>query len=160
MVAGQVDIALDVVDALWSRRCLPQHRFLPETRFLLHGKPVDSATFESLAIGRLTAALPDASVRVRRVLHQGDTVAMRATCSGTHTSELFGVPATGRTVSFHAAAWFKFAGSHVAALHFHWNGFAPMLPLREAYEQLLNSSTRGPSRGVAPGGMHGGDAGG
>ena len=152
MVAGQVDIALDVVDALWVRHSLPQHHLLPETQFLLHGQPVDRATFESLAIRRLTTALPDASVRVRRVLHQGDTVAMRATCSGTHSSELFGVPATGRTVSFHAAAWFIFTGMRLATLHFHWNGFAPIVPLRQAYEQLISSTTHGTSRSAMQGG--------
>lgn len=149
MAARQVEIALDVVDALWSKRSLPQHHFLPEARFLLHGRPVDRSTFVSLAIGRLTAALPDASVRVRRVLHHGDTVAMRATCSGTHTSELFGVPATGRTVSFHAAAWFLFSGSLLTTLHFHWNGFAPIQPLRAAYEQLMSTATRSQPGGAS-----------
>ena len=149
MAARQVEVALDVVDALWSQRCLPQHHFLTDARFLLHGSPVDRTTFETLAIGRLTTALPDASVRVRRLLHQGDTVAMRATCSGTHTAELFGVPATGRTVSFHAAAWFVFFGSLLSALHFHWNGFAQIQPLRAAYEQLMHATTRG-SQGANP----------
>lgn len=142
MAASQVDIALEVIDALWVRRVLPHQHFLPDAQFLLHGQPVDRAAFESLAVGRLTAALPDASVRVRRVLHHGNTVAVRATCSGTHAAELFGVPATGRTVSFHAVAWFEFSGSQLATLHFHWNGFAPILPLRAAYEQLMSTATR------------------
>jgi predicted ester cyclase len=137
---GQVEVALQVVECLWSARTLPGDHFTGDCRFLLHGRAISRAEFERLSQHALSRAMPDASVRVRRTLHEGDAVAVRATTSGTHTGELFGVPATGRTVSFNCIAWFNFAGLQVRELHIHWNGLALVRPLWDAYDRLTRDA--------------------
>jgi hypothetical protein len=137
---GQVEIALRVVECLWSERTFPGEHLAADCSFLLHGRAIPRAEFEHLSQHALGRAIPDASVRVRRTLHQGDAVAVRATTSGTHTGELFGVPATGRTVSFNCIAWFNFVGLQVRELHLQWNGFAPIRPLWDAYDRLTRDA--------------------
>ena len=141
---GQVEVALQVVECLWTLRSFPAEHFADDCRFLLHGRAITRAEFEHLSQRALSRAVPDASVRVRRTLHEGDAVAVRATTSGTHSGELFGVPATGRTVSFNCMAWFNFSGLQVRELHIHWNGLAPVRPLWDAYDRLTrDASVRG-----------------
>lgn len=137
---GQVEVALQVVECLWSTRAMPGGHFTGDCRFLLHGRAISREEFERLSLHALSRAMPDASVRVRRTLHEGDAVAVRATTSGTHTGELFGVPATGRTVSFNCIAWFNFSGLQVRELHIHWNGLAPVRPLWDAYDRLTRDA--------------------
>jgi steroid delta-isomerase-like uncharacterized protein len=50
-------------------------------------------------IGAFRRAFPDLHVTVDEVLVDGDRVASRTTIRGTHTGDLMGIPATGRTVS-------------------------------------------------------------
>lgn len=137
---GQLEVALQLVERMWSWRMFPGEHFTDDCRFLLHGRSVPRADFEHLSQHALSHAMPDASVRVRRTLHQGHRVAVRATTTGTHTGELFGVPATGRTVSFNCIAWFGFAGLKVSEMHIHWNGFAPIRPLWDAYDRLTRNA--------------------
>lgn len=137
---GQLEVALQVVERLWSQRVFPGEHLADDCRFLLHGRAISRVDFERLSQHALSRALPDASVRVRRALHEGDRVAVRATTSGTHAGTLFGVPATGRTVTFNCMAWFCFAGLKVRELHIHWNGFAPARPLWDAYDRLTRNA--------------------
>ncbi len=45
-----------------------------------------------------------------------DTIAVRMTFSGNHQSEFFGVPATGRRISWRGAAFFTFRQARISAL--------------------------------------------
>jgi len=54
---------------------------------------------------KVRAAFPDFHNEVLAVLVDGDHAAVRLRCTGRHDGELFGVPATGRQVVYHAAAF-------------------------------------------------------
>lgn len=61
------------------------------------------------------AAIPDAHVRVERLVAEGDTVAVEWTSSGTHQGTLMGIPATGKHVSFKGVSVLKYrAGVAIA----------------------------------------------
>lgn len=51
-------------------------------------------------IARIRMIFPDIAVSIEDQLADGDKVATRWTLSGTHSGELWGIPATGRRVSY------------------------------------------------------------
>lgn len=53
------------------------------------------------------AAFPDLHVEVNDLVAQGDVVATRLTFTATHKSEIFGVPATNKIVSFESMEFFR-----------------------------------------------------
>jgi steroid delta-isomerase-like uncharacterized protein len=57
------------------------------------------------------AAIPDAYVRVDRLVAEGDTVVVEWTSSGTHCGKLMGIPATGKPVSVKGVSIIKYRGS-------------------------------------------------
>ncbi len=143
----QVETALRIVDQFWSRHLFPDELFTSDAAFALQGRAVDRSELTRLTGHALAAALPDASVRVRSTLQGDDIVAVRATTTGTHAGRLFGVPATGCTVSFNCVGWFAFGGDRVCRLDIHWNSFAPVRPLWEAYDRLTRSADAGRAAG-------------
>jgi len=54
-------------------------------------------------------ALPDAQVKIEFQLAEGDKVATRYSWSGTHQGEYFGIPATGKRVSWTVTVTFRIA---------------------------------------------------
>ncbi len=54
------------------------------------------------------AAIPDAHVRVDRLVAEGDTVVVEWTSSGTHRGTLLGIPATGKRVSVKGVSIIKY----------------------------------------------------
>jgi steroid delta-isomerase-like uncharacterized protein len=61
------------------------------------------------------AAIPDAYVRVDRLVAEGDTVVVEWTSSGTHRGKLMGIPATGKPVSVKGVSIIKYRGSLAVA---------------------------------------------
>jgi steroid delta-isomerase-like uncharacterized protein len=59
------------------------------------------------------SALPDAQVKIEFQVAEGDRVVSRYTWSGTHKGEWFGVPATGKRVSWTATATMRVAGGKI-----------------------------------------------
>jgi steroid delta-isomerase-like uncharacterized protein len=47
----------------------------------------------------IRAGMPDAHVQLHDVMGEGDRTVVRMTVTGTHTGDLFGLPATGRQLS-------------------------------------------------------------
>src|SRR4051794_5026808 len=58
-------------------------------------------------------ALPDWHSDVERLVAEGDIVVEEFTASGTHRGELFGVPATGRTLTLHGVNTFRVDGDRI-----------------------------------------------
>jgi steroid delta-isomerase-like uncharacterized protein len=58
-------------------------------------------------------AFPDFHNHLDNLLAEGDTVVARLTYTGTHRGELFGIPPTGRRVSYAGVAFFRVAGRHI-----------------------------------------------
>ena len=56
---------------------------------------------------KVHAAFPDFRNEVRELLTDGERAAVRLNCSGRHGGELFGIAATGLTVSYDAAAFLR-----------------------------------------------------
>jgi steroid delta-isomerase-like uncharacterized protein len=56
----------------------------------------------------LWGAFPDLTIHIDDLVAEGDEVVWRITASGTHRGAFFGVPATGKSVSFGAHYTFRF----------------------------------------------------
>lgn len=65
-------------------------------------------------LARLKKGFPDLTVTIDEMIAEGDRVAIRATWTGTHTSEIFGMPPTGRIISFSGAVFWRIEGDRIA----------------------------------------------
>lgn len=81
--------------------------------FIDHGAPPDAPHGpEGVKAWMRTvyAAFPDLSVVLEDVVAEGDRVAVRAVWSGTHQGPIFGVPATGKHVTFGGMVFWRIDG--------------------------------------------------
>jgi len=67
-------------------------------------------------VDRVRTALGDYRSDIGEMVEELDTIAVRMTFSGNHQSEFFGVPATGRRISWRGAAFFTFRKGRISAL--------------------------------------------
>jgi len=67
-------------------------------------------------VDRVRGALGDYRSDIGDMVEQGDRIAVRMTFSGNHQAEFFGVPATGRRISWSGAAFFSFRDRRICAL--------------------------------------------
>ena len=91
----------------------------PDARF--HGLPPDfGADRDGITefFRALRAGIPDATIAAQDLLVDGDRVAVRFTLTGTHTGELFGVPAGGTRVDVEGITILRFRDDRVAE---RWN---------------------------------------
>ncbi|MCA1707866.1 MAG: ester cyclase [Actinobacteria bacterium] len=65
----------------------------------------------------LFSVFPDHRFDIEDAVADGDTVAVRGTCSGTHEGELWGIPPTGEHFAVQQVHWFRVADGKVAE---HW----------------------------------------
>ncbi|MGI8911649.1 MAG: ester cyclase [Rubrobacteraceae bacterium] len=65
----------------------------------------------------LFAVFPDHRFDIEDAVANGDTVAVRGTCSGTHEGELWGISPTGERFAAQQVHWFRVADGKVAE---HW----------------------------------------
>jgi steroid delta-isomerase-like uncharacterized protein len=70
-------------------------------------------TYQSVMAG-FWAGLPDAAAAEEDMIDAGDTVVARFTVTGTNTGELWGVPPTGKRVSWQAVMIYKFRDGKIA----------------------------------------------
>ena len=77
------------------------------------GREATRAFFAALREG-----IPDYRIDIRRMVAEGDTVAVFAVVSGTHTGPLFGLPATGRPFTFATMDMFRVEDGRLAE---HWD---------------------------------------
>lgn len=88
------------------------------------------------------AAFPDFHNEVQEMIAEGDRVVARLMYTGTHRGEIFGVAATGKTVSYAGAAFFRIENSQVV------QGWV-LGDVAGLVEQLRNSSTKSADGGEA-----------
>jgi steroid delta-isomerase-like uncharacterized protein len=65
----------------------------------------------------LLSVFPDHHFDIEDAAADGDTVAVRGTCSATHKGELWGIPPTGERFAVQQSHWFRVSGGKVAE---HW----------------------------------------
>ncbi len=84
------------------------------------------------------AAIPDAHVRVDRMVAEADTVVVVWTSSGTHRGTLLGIPPTGKYVSFKGVSVLRYRGGLVIAGTRIWDmaGLLRQLGLLPKQEEL------------------------
>ncbi|MBI4416774.1 MAG: ester cyclase [Euryarchaeota archaeon] len=83
-----------------------------------NGRAMDPQAFRALREG-FFAALPDFTFRIEEQVAEGNTVVTRLTLAGTHEGRGFGLPPTGRRVSYAGIAFDRFAGGKIVEMrHF------------------------------------------
>ena len=103
------------------------------------GAPQDRETFKRMITERMYAAFADVEAKVEHVLAEGDMAAAYVRISMTHVGEVWGLPATGRRVTFTEAtiscmrdgriAWSRGRSDWLGVLE--QLGIAPERPERE-----------------------------
>jgi steroid delta-isomerase-like uncharacterized protein len=73
--------------------------------------------------------MPDARVDIEYQVAEGDRVASRYTWSGTHRGELFGVPATGKPVSYTVTSTFRVDKGRIREAWLNWDQWGLMQQL-------------------------------
>jgi steroid delta-isomerase-like uncharacterized protein len=85
--------------------------------FVSHSAPPgfaeDADGFVQLA-KHLQAGMPDGTMTIEDMFAAGDKVALRFTHAGTQQGELFGVPASNRTVTVRAIEIYRLSGGKIA----------------------------------------------
>ena len=67
-------------------------------------------------VDRVRTALGDYRSDIGEMVEEPDSIAVRMTFSGNHQGEFFGVPASGRRISWRGAAFFTFRQGRICAL--------------------------------------------
>jgi steroid delta-isomerase-like uncharacterized protein len=86
-----------------------EHMVVPEHQHGVAG--------ERYAMEWVLSVFPDHRFDIEDDVADGDTVAARGTCSGTHEGELWGIPPTGERFAVQQVHWFRVADGKVAE---HW----------------------------------------
>jgi steroid delta-isomerase-like uncharacterized protein len=100
---------LDLIDELLAESFV-DHSAVPPLPSTREGVKIYFAAFH--------AAFSGCHVTVLDQVAEGDTVVTRKTFHGTHTSAFFGIPATGRSVSFAVIDILRFQDGKITD---HWN---------------------------------------
>ena len=91
------------------------------TNFINHspatGTKPDREGFKQL-ITMFRSAFPDYHNVIEDLIAEGDRVAVRIMCRGTHRAEFMGIAPSGKSVEFSAVSIFRFAGGKVVEC---WN---------------------------------------
>lgn len=72
-------------------------------------------------VSMFKSAMPDAQANIEFQVAEGDKVVNRYTWSGTHQGEYFGVPATGKRVSWTATATFRIPNGKIREAWLNWD---------------------------------------
>ncbi len=70
-----------------------------------------------IVVQALRTAFPDLHYEIEQVVEGEEAVAVRATLTGTHRGDLFGLPATGKRVNVTQMTFERFRGSQIVAHH-------------------------------------------
>ena len=96
---------LDVIDQFWTTDCVYHAAYPPE----VHGVEALKQMYAGVFI-----ALPDYRPTNEEYIAEGDKVVVRQTMRFTHTTELFGIPPTGKMVTMGSIMIFRIAGGKIA----------------------------------------------
>ena len=115
------DLIRQFYEELWDRWDKAVARQILTEDFLFHGSlGADRRGIDGFLdyVDRVRTALGDYKSDVGEMVEQADSIAVRMTFSGNHQGEFFGVPATGRRISWRGAAFFTFREGRICALWF------------------------------------------
>ena len=87
------------------------------------------------------AGMSDLVIDVEDVVGQGDIVFLRTSSHGTHTGELFGIPASGRPVSYKGIATYYLAEGKITREWFNDDMFAVMRTINSAVDAPLSQTS-------------------
>ena len=103
MASENSAVSRRILDEVWNKRNMAVIDELVDADFIFHDPmaPQAASGVESykMFVKANLAAFPDLHLTVHDSIGEGETVATRWTATGTHTGDLGGIPATGRTVS-------------------------------------------------------------
>jgi steroid delta-isomerase-like uncharacterized protein len=101
------------------------------TDYYNHDAPDPSIGLEGIKafVNTFKNAVRDAQVSIAHQVAEGDKVVSRYTWSGTHQGEYFGVPATGKQVSYTATATFRVADGKIREAWMNWDQWGLMQQL-------------------------------
>ena len=116
--------AFDRAIAAWNDGDLDRYLDLYDDSIRLHGYSPEPMTKAEAAgfYGQLFANLDDIHLDVEQVVEEGDTLAVHAVMSGTHTGELFGLTLPGYAITLLASAYVLWTFGRLDGL-----GFGAML---------------------------------
>lgn len=92
------------------------HRSLPGPFWWTGGSvgTVQSRDTYQAVMRQFWSGLPDAEATEQEIIDAGDTVVARFTVTGSHKGDLWGIPATGKRVTWQAVMIYKFRDSKIA----------------------------------------------
>ena len=78
-------------------------------------RPVVGRAAIAAVYARHFPAFPDASVRIDRMIAEGDTVVVEWSLAGTHGGKMMDIPATGKPISFKGISMIRYRGDRAVA---------------------------------------------
>ena len=66
---------------------------------------------------RVRQGMPDAAEQIESMVSDGDTVVVQLTVTGTHTGEMYGVPPSGRVLSYRDVTFLKVVDGKITEQH-------------------------------------------
>lgn len=99
--------------------------------FYSHAAPDPRASIEGAkaTANMMKNALPDAQANIEFQVTEGDKVVTHYTWSGTHQGETFGIPATGKKVSWTITTTFRIADGKIREAWVNWDQWGLMQQL-------------------------------
>lgn len=129
------------IRAVWDRGDTSAADDAVAARYTIHhdpGDPWDGQTLDPAAfkdrVSRSRAAFPDQAFAIKALVEEGDAVVMTWLWSATHSADLPGFPATGKTVRMSGATVYLFDGDN--RLTGHWQ----ITDRLAVYQQLMAGS--------------------
>jgi predicted ester cyclase len=89
----------------------------------------------------LLSVFPDHRFDIEDAAAEGETVAVRGTCSGTHEGEVLGIPPTGKRFAAQQSHWLRVADGKVAD---HWAVRDDLGMMRTAWRHARAGTGKGP----------------
>ena len=107
------------IEEVWNRHNLDAIDELASPEYLNHAAGTEKYRRGGArhSVSWLLSVFPDHRFDVEDAVADGEKVAVRGTCSGTHVGELLGIPPTGKRFAAQQVHWFRVADGKLAE---HW----------------------------------------
>jgi predicted ester cyclase len=113
-------VARRYIEEFWNRHNIDPVDEIVSTDYLNHAASAEyQRGFAGVkhVLNWLFGVFPDHRFDIEEAVADGETVAVRGTCSGTHEGELWGIPPTGERFAAQPSHWFRAVDGRVAE---HW----------------------------------------
>ena len=121
MFAGENEaVVRRYIEEVWNRHNIDAVDEIMSPDYLNHAASAEyqpGITGVKHVLSWLFGVFPDHRFDVEDAVAQGDKVAVRGTCTGTHEGELWGIPPTGKRLAVQESHWLRVADGKVAE---HW----------------------------------------